>query len=194
MSHFNQAKSWLQARYIEHSHEHDITTVYTETGARDATNDERHYATIPVNQFHDFLIQIGASLQEVLRKCEIAGLIIFMEAGFSPKNTKRFYCIQSTVMLPTDEPTIGNEKATQVPKEHTSLATKLSEPRKSKRGRPIDTNLKEDKRIYEAWKTKSYKKYSECDRALGLANGTTYSAVERHRKRLERKGRNRRTK
>lgn len=65
---------------------------------------------------------------------------------------------------------------------------------KRKRGRPPDTDPKEDKRIYEAWKTGQHKTKPDCDCALGLPAGTTYTACERHRKRLERRNKSRRTK
>jgi hypothetical protein len=67
-------------------------------------------------------------------------------------------------------------------------------PARRKRGRPADTDQKQDKRIYEAWKTGQYKTQADCDRELGLSAGGTYAACERHRKRLERRNKRRRTK
>ncbi|MEN6406358.1 MAG: hypothetical protein ABFC77_07800 [Thermoguttaceae bacterium] len=67
-------------------------------------------------------------------------------------------------------------------------------PAKQKRGRPADTDPKRDKQIYEAWKTRQHKTQANCDSALGLPVGTTHAACERHRKRLERRDKNRRTK
>ena len=65
---------------------------------------------------------------------------------------------------------------------------------KRKRGRPADTDAKEDKRIYEAWKTGQHKTQADCDHELGLPAGGTYAACERHRKRLDRRNKRRRTK
>ena len=62
-------------------------------------------------------------------------------------------------------------------------------PPPPKRGRPVDTNPKADKRIYEAWKSGCHKTQANCDRELGLPAGGTYAACERHRKRLARKTR-----
>jgi hypothetical protein len=65
---------------------------------------------------------------------------------------------------------------------------------KRKRGRPVDTDLKRDKQIYDAWKTGRYKRQADCDRELGLSPGETYAACDRHRKRLDRRNKRRRTK
>jgi hypothetical protein len=65
---------------------------------------------------------------------------------------------------------------------------------KRNRGRPADTDPKQDKRIYEAWKTGQHKTQADCDRELGLLTGATYAACERHRKRLGRRNKRRRTK
>ena len=76
----------------------------------------------------------------------------------------------------------GNGRAGSAPEK--PQAGKTSKP---KRGRPADTNAKEDRRVYEAWKTGQYKKHADCDQGLGLPAGDTYAACERHRKRVERR-------
>jgi len=54
----------------------------------------------------------------------------------------------------------------------------------SKRGRPIDTDHKEDKRVYEAWITETYVKYEDLARELGMTRRKIKNIVDRHRKRL----------
>jgi hypothetical protein len=68
----------------------------------------------------------------------------------------------------------------------TPVEPKSVKPKKAKRGRPKETNPKEDKRIYDAWKTRTYKTYAECAQAVGKSGRETYLAVERHRARLKR--------
>ncbi|MEN6404893.1 MAG: hypothetical protein ABFC77_00325 [Thermoguttaceae bacterium] len=75
-----------------------------------------------------------------------------------------------------------------------SAKSEDGKPARHERGRPVDTDIKEDKRIYEAWKTGQYKRQSDCDVALGLSAGKTYAACEWHRHRLTRRRKNHRTK
>lgn len=59
-------------------------------------------------------------------------------------------------------------------------------PESSKRGRPKDTNEKEDEWINDAWRKLSFpKKYVDLDNELGLDPGTTKLAVDRMRQRLK---------
>ena len=75
----------------------------------------------------------------------------------------------------------GNGGAGSTPKKARSTKT----PR---RGRPVDTDPKADKRVYEAWKTGRYNTQADCARELGMEEKQAKDAIERHRKRLERKG------
>ncbi len=65
---------------------------------------------------------------------------------------------------------------------------KQVQPRgKGKRGRPTDTDLKEDKRISDAWKTGAHPTYEACGHALGMTGEhigrRVREAVDRQRKR-----------
>ncbi len=120
---------------------------------------------------------------------------------FYPATLRAFQAGASVVMETLNKAQLGgqlgtaktehDEKRGTVAATPTFIKGPLKQPRK--RGRPVDTDPKEDKRIYEAWKTGRHKTYADCDRELGLTRGATYSAVERHRKRLERKEKKRRT-
>src|SRR3972149_1487467 len=106
MSHIDQAKSWLQARFIEQARQHKSVKVYTSAGARDPTEEEQYSASVPVETFHNFLISIGAQVNETLHECMDAGWICYMEGGFQLDKMHRFYKIQNKVM--DLEPTKSN--------------------------------------------------------------------------------------
>jgi hypothetical protein len=53
-----------------------------------------------------------------------------------------------------------------------------------KRGRPKDTDPKEDKRVYEAWITGQYAKYEDLGRELKQTKLYVKRAIDRHKKRL----------
>jgi hypothetical protein len=55
-----------------------------------------------------------------------------------------------------------------------------------KPGRPRDTDPQADKRIYDAWNTRGYKTYQELADNLHLKKPVVATAIDRHRKRLER--------
>jgi len=56
-------------------------------------------------------------------------------------------------------------------------------------GRPLDTDPLEDKRIADAWKTDQYRRYADLARELGKSNQAVADAIERERKRSERRRR-----
>ncbi len=58
-------------------------------------------------------------------------------------------------------------------------------PSGKKRGRPRDTDPKADKRIYDAWKTGQYRKYSALACAIGITWREVKYAIDRHGKRLK---------
>lgn len=58
-----------------------------------------------------------------------------------------------------------------------------------KRGRPAaNTDAKEDERIYNAWKTGCYRTYGELAPELGKHKRDVELAIDRHEKRLKRRG------
>jgi hypothetical protein len=59
---------------------------------------------------------------------------------------------------------------------------------KARPGRPADTDPKKDEKIYDAWKSGHYKTYEDLARDLGKTKYQIETAVDRHRKRLERDG------
>jgi hypothetical protein len=59
--------------------------------------------------------------------------------------------------------------------------------RRRKRGRPGDTNTVADERIWNAWRTGRYKAYRELALEFGISERETELAIDRHRKRLERR-------
>jgi hypothetical protein len=54
---------------------------------------------------------------------------------------------------------------------------------KRERGRPRDTNLKADNRIFDAWQTNRYRTYAELAKELGLPEAEVRTAIDRQRKR-----------
>jgi hypothetical protein len=69
------------------------------------------------------------------------------------------------------------------------LVTHAAYPNKG--GRPIEANLKSDKRIFDAWttgkKNGTYKSYAELAEALGKSRKEVELAIDRHKKRERRK-------
>jgi hypothetical protein len=72
----------------------------------------------------------------------------------------------------------GEGGMTEVPKD--PMATT------KKRGRPVDSDPKADKRIFEAWMFGNFARKSELERRLGLKSGDVQRAIHRHRVRLAR--------
>ncbi len=68
-----------------------------------------------------------------------------------------------------------------------SIPKKRQSKKTQKRGRPVDTDPKADKQVYDAWKSGQYKTQAECARELGMEEKPAKNAIERHRKRLGRK-------
>jgi len=56
-----------------------------------------------------------------------------------------------------------------------------------KRGRPVDTDLKADERIMEAWSTGGYNTCEQLAKALGKKKRDVKLALDRHRKRCARR-------
>jgi len=57
---------------------------------------------------------------------------------------------------------------------------------KKPRGRPADTDVKEDERIYDAWQTGQYKSYADLANALNKKRREVDLAIDRHEKRIKR--------
>jgi hypothetical protein len=55
--------------------------------------------------------------------------------------------------------------------------------KKLNRGRPFDTDRKQDKRIWDAWQTRQYAKYADLARNLGMPEREVEKAIDRERKR-----------
>jgi hypothetical protein len=74
--HINQARSWLQARFLgapERTKAHDVIRVYEPGGVSGpAKEDERYFLAIPRQEFHDYLLSIGAPVAETIRLCQDA--------------------------------------------------------------------------------------------------------------------------
>jgi len=68
------------------------------------------------------------------------------------------------------------EQGTQVEKEKP----------KNKRGRPSDTNKKEDKNIFQAWETGQYENYEQLANEFHKTKYEIERIIDRHRKRLKR--------
>jgi hypothetical protein len=82
--------------------------------------------------------------------------------------------------LALDETNQGKRKTAGTPKS------------KGQRGRPVDTDPTEDRRIADAWATGSYRTYEECARKLGLGDRGKHiveAALDRERKRRKKSGR-----
>jgi len=144
MSHFDKAKSWLQARFIEHSRRHNTIQSYTSSGIHEPTEEDRWYAEIPVGLLHDFLISIGAPVQKTIRLCEIAEFICFVEAGFNPERMSRFYHIQAKVLeekpYSPKVPPVDNSK-----RRHRKIAPKAAERKRQRKAQEqIDKAIETD--------------------------------------------------
>lgn len=53
----------------------------------------------------------------------------------------------------------------------------------SKRGRPSDSDVAADRKLFDAWKTGRYSNYAELEREFRLSAGDARRAIDRHRKR-----------
>jgi hypothetical protein len=53
---------------------------------------------------------------------------------------------------------------------------------------PVDTDHKADQRIFDAWQTQQYRSYSDLARELGRKEWEVQMAIDRQRKRIERRG------
>ena len=73
--------------------------------------------------------------------------------------------------------------------DHPSLEPNRPINPKRKRGRKLDTDLKEEKRIADAWQNGQYKTFEECGRALGKTKREIHLAIDNHRHRLHYKRR-----
>jgi hypothetical protein len=70
--------------------------------------------------------------------------------------------------------------------------TGRKENKKAERGRPVDTDPKADKRIFDAWKTGQFKTYAALAREMKKRERDVELAIDRHRKRLNRERQKRR--
>ncbi len=57
-------------------------------------------------------------------------------------------------------------------------------PSRRKKGRPVTTDPKRDKRWYQAWKSGEHKTYADCARALDVPEQELRRAIDRHEKRM----------
>ena len=76
------------------------------------------------------------------------------------------------------------EKTPVAPNKADPIAAPAEQPTKGNRGRRLESDPKEDERIYNAWKTGSYRKYEDLARELGLPKRTVELAIDRHEKRV----------
>jgi hypothetical protein len=53
-----------------------------------------------------------------------------------------------------------------------------------KRGRPLDTDLKKDERLFDSWKSGRFKVYADCAKDNGITERDLKLAIDRHEKRL----------
>jgi hypothetical protein len=65
----------------------------------------------------------------------------------------------------------------------TVVPTQVTEPRRRSGGRPADTDVREDRRIAEAWKTSQFKSLEDLAKTLGKAKHEVRKALDRHRHR-----------
>src|SRR5207253_1008956 len=61
--------------------------------------------------------------------------------------------------------------------------------RKLRRGRKVETDANADKRILDAWRSGHHRDYAALATALGLTKAQVKQALDRHRKRQEKRGR-----
>jgi hypothetical protein len=64
-----------------------------------------------------------------------------------------------------------------------SAPIEVAEPRRPRRGRPADTNQKEDRRVADAWRSGAYATYEDLARALNKTKREVELALDRDRKR-----------
>jgi hypothetical protein len=97
-----QARSWLQARFLEapeKAKSHNNVQVYESGGiSRPARDNEQYFLAIPRREFHDYLLSIGASVAEIIRLCQTYGWLTLREGGFDVQNLHSFYGIMPTVV------------------------------------------------------------------------------------------------
>jgi hypothetical protein len=72
--------------------------------------------------------------------------------------------------------------------EDSKADTQKTKTRRKKKGRPPDTDAKEDRRIAQAWKTGTYSSLEDLAQALGKKKEEVKRALDRHRHRDRKKG------
>ena len=106
--HIDQARSWLQSRFLEATEKtksHDVIRVYEPGGvSRSARDEERYFLAVPREEFHAYLLSIGAPVAETIRLCQVAGWITVREGGFDIRNLQSFYAIMPAVMANSTPP------------------------------------------------------------------------------------------
>lgn len=61
-------------------------------------------------------------------------------------------------------------------------------PKKKMRGAPQRYDPREDKKVFDAWKSRAYRTYAQCGRELGLTRKQVATAIDRHKQRARRVG------
>ncbi|MCK5270689.1 MAG: hypothetical protein KAJ46_07890 [Sedimentisphaerales bacterium] len=81
------------------------------------------------------------------------------------------------------------ERATNdsTPETSTDTGQAKAKQSKGKRGRPVDTDVEGDKKIFKAWDTRRYKCYEDLALKLNSNKRAVQLAIDRHRKREKRK-------
>lgn len=82
------------------------------------------------------------------------------------------------------EPLISSELGQECPEQSGfAVASRSTKPK----GRPVDTDPKEDEKLFNAWDMGNYYKYSDLARELGIGKKQVARAIDRHRQRVKRR-------
>jgi pyrimidine deaminase RibD-like protein len=106
--HIDRARSWLQARFLgatEKEKPHDVVRAYDDSGPRTATGDDACFVRIHRQDFHAYLLSIGAPVAETIALCRTAGWIRVSEGGVDVRHLQPFYAIMPTVIAGSMPPT-----------------------------------------------------------------------------------------
>lgn len=196
----DEISDWLDRFPCEKAAEQDVVAwiedltyilhaIVTGVGSQDATERwERAKVDLVINVHGEFVAQFEAEARFLFDRADET-LREFPQRDHDSRwgslqvlahvDAERFLrylrncCLTLQALVAGDTPTVG-------PK-----GKKAERQVKSKRGRKLETDPKEDKRVFEAWQTGRYRKYEDLARELRMTKDQVHNAIDRHRKRAK---------
>ena len=106
----------------------------------------------------------------------------------SPERLREYAELNRQAQEPTTEPAnpVLRPKVKSDSEAHERTPIQVALPRRNRGGRPADTDIVEDRRIAEAWKTGQYGSLEDLANAFGKRKPDVRKSLDRHRKRASR--------